>query len=96
MSDTKHIDLKAECLNLQNILDDLIHLKGESLTKEEKRALLTAKDWLGDISNPLTPAEQKEWDAGIQEFDELEQLDPSELANDADRREWINYLKELD
>lgn len=99
MSDYKHIDLQAECLNLQNIIADLIHLKGKELTPEEERALTVARRWLGDITNPLTTGETEKWAEEGEELvrESLRGADPwswNNSMNDADRRDALEYMSE--
>jgi hypothetical protein len=99
MSDHKHVNLQAECLNLQNIIADLIHLKGTGLTPTEANALYQARRWLGDITLPLTPKEQEQWEEEsstyIEEF--IRDADAwcyNDMMNDADRRDALEYLED--
>lgn len=80
MSDTKHVNIKAEAANLQNILSDLIGFAKESttLTPEEQlvytRALGLASDWLGNITNPYTDEEGRK--AVYEEISDISYDDP--------------------
>ena len=99
MSDHKHINLQAECLNLQNIIADLIHLKGVELIPIEANALYQARRWLGDIVSPLTAQEQEQWSEKsstyIDEFiRDADAYEYNTMMNDADRRDALEYLED--
>jgi hypothetical protein len=93
-----NVNLQAECLNLQNIIADLIHLKGKELTPEENNALFRARRWLGDIVTPLTAEEKEQWDkegsAYIEEaMRDADAWEYNDRMNDADRRGALEYLR---
>jgi hypothetical protein len=96
-----NVNLQAECLNLQNIIADLIHLKGEELTPDEEIALFHARRWLGNITTPLTAQEQEQWGEESSAYCEeiIRDADTQyvyDRLNDADRRDALEYLREVE
>ena len=96
---TEELSLLREVRNAQDHLRDLM-ARFTHIGSKEEEALLNARQWLGNISQPLTESELDAWNtigddycASLLEDHKLQDIEQG--MTDEERRDAIQYMHEI-